>query len=123
MKRVLKSGGYFLTQQVGGLNDKDINKKLGENLNPELLQWDLKNAVIDLEKHDFSILEQKEEFPLEQFKSVETLVYFLKAVPWQVPGFSIEKHFDDLLKIYHIIQLKGSFDVKMHRFLIFAQKI
>ena len=123
VKRVLKPGGYFLTQQVGGLNDKDINQKLGENLNSKSLKWDLKYAVNDLETHGFSILEQKEEFPLEQFKSVEVLVYFLKAVPWQVPGFSIEKHFDRLLEIHHGIQLKGSFDVKMHRFLIFAQKI
>jgi len=121
VKRVLKSGRHFLTQQVGGLNDKDINEKLGENLNPEFLHWDLKYAVNDLETHGFSILVQKEEFPLEQFKSVEALVYYLKAVPWQVPGFSIEKHFDRLLEIYNDIQLKGSFDVKMHRFLIFAQ--
>ena len=122
LKRVLKPGGYFLTQQVGGLNDNEINQKLGEPLNSEYIHWDLKYAVNKLESHDFSILIQKEEFPLEQFKSVEALVYYLKAVPWQVPGFSIEKHFDHLVEIYQNIQLLGSSDVKMHRFLIIAQK-
>lgn len=123
VKRVLMPDGFFLTQQVGGLNDSAINEKLNIPINPDFLHWNLKFAVNELEEQGFSVLIQKEEFPLEQFTSIEALVYYLKAVPWQVPRFSIDNSFESLIEIDQIIRIHGSFDVKMHRFLILAQKI
>jgi len=48
------------------------------------------------------------------------IVYYLKAISWQVPGFTVEKYFDKLKKIDSIIQNESYIDVTCHRFLIIA---
>ena len=120
--RVLKLKGFFITQQVGGYNDNDINKYLGAEVDTQYDKWMVNYATTDLEKVGFKILIQKEEFPTEHFYDIEALVYYLKAIPWQVEDFSVDRYFEKLKDILEIIKKRGSFDVLNHRFLIVAQK-
>jgi len=50
------------------------------------------------------------------------IVYYLKAIPWEAPGFSVEKYFDKLVAIHHLIQREGYVDVPFHMFFIIARK-
>lgn len=121
VKRTLKDKGIFITQQVGGLNDKEINEILGAKKS-EFIDWNLEKAVGQLETAGFKILEGKEDLVKTRFYDIGAIVYYLKAVPWQVPDFTIERYFDKLVEIHNIIERLGYIDFTCHRFFIMASK-
>ncbi|ASN06016.1 methyltransferase domain-containing protein [Virgibacillus necropolis] len=123
LRRIISDHGIFLTQQVGGMNDAGINEGLGVPINDEFSYWNLETAVSELSNHSFEVSFSKEEFPIERFYDVGALVYYLKAIPWQVPDFSIEKYIEKLYQIHQQIKSVGYFDVKQHRFVICAKAI
>lgn len=83
----------------------------------------MQSAVAELEKNHFKIVYSKEEFPVQRFYDIGAFVYYLKAIPWQVPDFSVGKYGQKLYEIHQMIQEKGFFDVKQHRFIIKAEAI
>lgn len=121
LRRVMKDHGVFVTQQVGGMDCSAINEQLGVPVNGEYINWNLETAVKELEANDFQILFRKASFPIQRFYDIGALVYYLKAIPWQVPGFSVESFAEKLYDIHQQIQTKGYFDVKQHRFMIKAR--
>ncbi len=121
VKRILRDQGIFITQQVGGADYIDINEALGAQVNHEYAHWNLAYAVEELESHSFTILDAREEFPKQRFYDIGALLYYLKAVPWQLPDFKIEKYLPRLYEIHQKIQNKGYFDVRKHRFIIKAR--
>ncbi len=120
--RILKSGGKFVTQQVGDKNCLLLNEALQNVPDFTFSEWSMERAVRQLEAAGLRILERKEEFPAAEFKDIGAVVYYLKAISWQVSDFSIGKYYDRLAEIQQTIQDKGGFTVKEHRFLIEAQK-
>ncbi|MBS4202236.1 methyltransferase domain-containing protein [Bacillus sp. FJAT-49732] len=121
VRRIITDNGLFLTQQVGGLDCHDINDALGLPYNEEFIDWNLAKAASDLEDNGFKILESREEFPIQRFFDIGALVYYLKAIPWQAPEFNVEKEKQKLYEIHQLIQDKGYFDVKQHRFYLKAK--
>lgn len=121
INRILKYNGMFITQQVGGLNDKEINELLQAPQN-EYFNWNLEKAVFQLENTGLKVLKQKEDLTKTRFYDVGAIVYYLKAIPWQVPDFTVEKYYDKLASIHDIIEEKGYIDFTCHRFLIIALK-
>lgn len=81
-------------------------------MNHEFGNWNLTRAVLELDENQFEVLYSKEEFPTQRFYDIGALIYYLKAIPWQVPDFSIEKYEESLYEIHKAILLKGFFDVK-----------
>ncbi|QIE37516.1 class I SAM-dependent methyltransferase [Bacillus tropicus] len=120
VKRILSPNGVFLTQQVGGLDCAVLNEQFGSPLNSEFASWSLEAACSKLKENGFTILEAKEEFPFQCFYDVGAIVYYLKAIPWQIPDFTVERYYEELYHIHEIILQKGYFDVKQHRFIIKA---
>ncbi len=118
--RVLKSGGVYITQQVGGLNDKELNIDLGAP-ESEFSFWNLDSACSQLEEF-FKINDRKEELVRTHFRSIEAVCFYLNAVPWQIRDFSIEKYESELLNIDKRIENDGKYSVTCHRFLIQAVK-
>ena len=55
---------------------------------------------------------------------VGAIVYYLKAIHWELPGFSVEKYRSKLVEIYNHISRHGYLDLdgNNHRFLIIAKK-
>lgn len=121
VRRILDNNGIFITQQVGGLNDKEINEIL-EASEFEFIDWNLKNAVAELEEVGLNIFEQREDLVKTRFYDIGAIAYYLKAIPWQVPDFTIEKYFGKLLKIHNMIEKLGYVDFTCHRFFIMANK-
>jgi SAM-dependent methyltransferase len=122
VRRVLTEDGIFVTQQVGGSDYVDINHALGAPVNDEFSHWELVHAEKELLENGFEVLEAKEEFPIQRFYDIGALLYYLKAIPWQVPDFKSENYIAQLHEIHEMIQLKGYFDVKQHRFILKAKK-
>lgn len=119
VRRALIVGGVLLTQQVGSRNARELNDVLGAAHDPDL--WSLTVAVADLERAGFEVLDAREEFPEQVFADIGAVVYQLRAVPWQVPGFD-PQHYDDRLRALDArIRAEGRLVVQDHRFLIEAR--
>jgi SAM-dependent methyltransferase len=120
--RILKPGKRFLTQQVGGRNNIRMNELLQDRVEFRDSGWFLEEAARQLEAGGLSILDGREEYPPVEFTDIGAVVYYLKAIPWQVDGFSIEKYYDRLGAIHNLIEEKGKLESMTHRFYIEAQK-
>lgn len=120
--RVLKHGGYFITQQVGGQNDRDLVKKLLGDIPLPFPRHDLQHTVKLLQDYGFLILEQMEEMPLMKLFDLGAAVYFAKQIVWEFPGFSARSYFDQIKALEKEIIGKGYISTKEHRFLIAARK-
>ncbi|MFB1099131.1 methyltransferase domain-containing protein [Terribacillus sp. JSM ZJ617] len=118
--RVLKQNAIFLTQQVGGTDCKELNQLLGAPLNPDFENWSLQTAVEELEDR-FTILESAEAFPSMRFYDIGAVIYYLKAIPWQVPEFTVDAYRDALFEMHLFIEKNGYMNVRQHRFLLAAR--
>lgn len=121
--RVLRPGGTFITQQVGGENDRDLNRLLAAP-NPDngFAFWTLAYARDQLTTAGFAIAMAAEAFPTRHFADLGAIVYYLKAVPWQIPDFAIEPYFPRLKEAHRRCQAAGSITVRQHRFVLIAEK-
>ncbi len=90
---------------------------------PEPTTWNLAFAIQQLNHSGWQIIEQQEAFHNTRFHDVGAIVYYLKAIPWEVPDFSVEKYFDKLVKIRDLIRQHGPVDVPFHSFFIVARKL
>jgi len=119
--RLLQPGGCFLTQQVGGQDNLELNKKIQSNQQGSYANWNLLTACQQLERSGLTVELQKEKFPVTEFYDIGAVVYYLKAVPWQIPDFSVAKYRKELEKIHKQMEQEGKFAVTSHRFLIKAK--
>lgn len=123
VRRVINVNGLFLTQQVGGADCLGINEALEAPFNHEFENWKAATAKQELEQNGFEVIYCKEEYPIQRFYDVGALVYYLKAIPWQIPGFKIDNYKEKLFEVHKSIQSNGFFDVKQHRFILMARAI
>ena len=106
VERVLSPGGTFLTQQVDGTNLADLSAAF-ECEQP--WPWFTLEWVLDQIAQRSLVIEQARAWSgTTRFHSVGALVYYLKAVPWTVEGFSVEKHLPYLLKLQNRLEREGT---------------
>lgn len=122
LHRILKPGGVFITQQVGGLNNLELNQILQEKISFEFIDWGLAPTLLKLYEADFAVKVAEKTALKSIFLDIGSVVYYLKAIPWQIEGFSSETHAEGLMKLHNIIERQGKFVATAHRFLIIAQK-
>jgi SAM-dependent methyltransferase len=121
--RILQPGGVFVTQQVGDRNDIGIRELLGAPNASINVEWvDLAESAANLEVAGFQVVKQLEDIYPQRFYDVGAIVYQLKAIPWQIPDFSVEAYFDRLKAVHEKIQRDGYVDVLEHRFFIIVEK-
>jgi SAM-dependent methyltransferase len=121
--RILKPGALFITQQVGGRDNIALNQFLAPGINLQYADWDLLEAVKGLKATQLNIKFQQEVFPENYFLDVGAVVYYLKVIEWQIPGFDIQQSRDKLKQLHQHILENGYFQTLTHRFLIIAEKI
>lgn len=120
--RMLRPGGVFITQQVGGQNNRALSELLIKDFESPYPNWDAANAAEDLEAAGFDILKEKEAFPKLTFLDTGAIVYFAKIIEWEFPGFSVAACREPLKAIERTIQETGHFVSIEHRFLLVAKK-
>ena len=120
--RVMKPGGHFITQQVGGLDNLELNQVLEESLSFPFTNWCCATALNNLYEAGFQVVSSDQAVLYCVFLDIGAVVYYLKAIPWQVEGFSPETHHKGLTSIHNIIERHGKFTTTAHRFLIVAKK-
>ncbi len=120
--RILRSGGTFITQQVGGQNGNRLNEFLQAPSNEEFAYWNLDFATEELRRANFCVIDAREDFPATHFYDVGAVVYYLRMVEWQIPGFTVERYEQRLRELHRHIISHGYFEVPSHRFLIRATR-
>ncbi len=120
-RRVLQPDGWLVTQQVGSKTNLDIHYMLDAPL-PTEPTWDLATARTQLEAAGFHIRHAQEAFTVTRYDDVGALVWYLKAVPWQIPDFSVDRYADRLLALHRQMEATGTpIDVGFHTFLLVAR--
>jgi SAM-dependent methyltransferase len=120
--RLLKPGGYFITQQVKGNCDMEILELLKVNTEIDFSDWSLGAAVNELEKNRFIIIQHNESTGYTEFSDIDALIAYIKVINWLVPDFTREKYKDSLLVAEDVIRMEGSFKCTLDRFYLLAYK-
>ena len=120
--RILKRGGYFITQQIGNENNFELKQRLNgacDFRRPAHEMDAYANTLIDL---GYQIIKAEQvQYPVK-FYDVGALVYWAKCIVWEFPGFSVKTHLDKLFDCHREIMENGFLQGTGHRFIIVAQK-
>lgn len=120
--RLLRPGGILLSQQAGSDDLADLNAELGAPP-PHARTWDATTAVRALTDAGLHITDVREERLPLVFHDIGAVVYQLRAVPWQVRDFSVEKYDRELRRLDAVIRTYGSYTATAHRFLVEAVRV
>ncbi len=119
--RILTPGGTFLTQQVHGLWAQDLLAEF--NAEP---QWPWATPAYYIPKLEAAglVIDNAKEWSGDlSFTDVGAIVYYLKAVPWLVEGFSVETHLDTLCKLQRRLEEGDPLTFEARKYLIEARKL
>ena len=118
--RILRKGGAFISQQVGGLNTDELNQLLQRKIHGLVVHpnppWSLASATKELRGAGFRIIEGFEETFPSYFNDVGAVVYFLKHAPWEIPEFDTKKYRHPLMELHEKIIREGRLQVTTSRF-------
>jgi len=118
--RILKGKGTFLTQQVGSGNLADLAKAFGAT--QKYKGWTLAFIRRNMKEAGFDIKEARECRYKTEFKDVGAIAYFLRAITWIVPNFSVDRDSEYLTKLQKRLESGKKLMFTQVRFLIKAEK-
>ena len=122
LKRILKSNGLFLTQQVGAENDRELVALLvPENKSLPFPEQFLHVKERDLLSEGFEILEKEEVYLPIRFFDVGALVWFARIIEWEFEGFSVDHSLENLYRAQEILEKNGVIEGQIHRFYLVAR--
>ncbi len=118
--RILAQGGRLLTRQVHGLWAQDLLAAF--DATPQWPDATPQNYVPRLHAAGFEVVDLQEWSGRLVFTDVGAIVYYLKAVPWLVPGFTTASHTDNLLSLQKQLETQGDLVFEARNYLIEAEK-
>jgi SAM-dependent methyltransferase len=98
LRRILRDGGEFITQQAAS-GARQFHELLGLEAPPDT-DFHIDLAIAQLEDAGLRVIESAVGTATTVFADVGALAWYLHNVPWAVPGFSIQRHRDALLRLY-----------------------
>ncbi|MBL8006617.1 MAG: class I SAM-dependent methyltransferase [Ignavibacteria bacterium] len=120
--RILKPGGFFITQQVDGKSELTINQLLNLKPNEEFFNWNHASAKDGLINSSFSIIRCDEDTGYTRFTDTEAVLFYIRSVPWQFRDYK-KINFTETEKQLRVYFSENEFlDVIKIRFLIIASK-
>ena len=122
LKRILKPGGMFITQQVGDRNDRDLVEMVLPDTAVPFAGRNLKVQAKAFEDAGFEILHKDEAFMPIRFFDIGAFVWFARIIEWEFPGFSVDRCAENLLKMQEKIETDCVIEGTTHRYLIVARK-
>ena len=120
IERILAVGGRLLTRQVHGMWAHDLLAVFGAY--PQWPDASPQKYVPWLKRVGLELIDRREWSGTLAFRDVGAVVYYLKAVPWLVPGFSVDAHFDRLLALQRQLETRGLLAFKAMNYLLEAGK-
>jgi len=96
--RILRPGGVFVTQQVGG--DQNGLREVLDLATLDLGRWDLAEARRQVEGAGLVAIGGGEASVEARCTDVAVLVAYLRSTPWQVPEFNVARYRERLHSLY-----------------------
>ncbi len=118
--RVLTEGGTFLTQQIHGMWAWDLQAAF--DANPQIPDVTAAICVPMLEAVGLTIVNVEEWEGRLAFSDVGAIVYYPKAIPWEVPGFTVETHLRYLFALQERLEAGEELNFYAAKFFIQASK-
>ena len=118
--RILSPSGTFLTQQVHGKWMWDLQAAFDSA--PQFPDVIAARYVPLLEDAGLEIVDVQEWEDRVSFADVGAIVYYLKAIPWEVPGFTVKTHQRYLYVLQERLDAGEELDFFAGKFLIEARK-
>ena len=122
IRRLLKPGGLFITQQVGSDNDRELVEMVLPGVEKPFPHENLREQKTRFTDAGFEILQADEAFRPICFYDVGAFVWFARIIEWEFPGFSVDRCFDRLLQLQKTVERDGKICGTTHRYLIAARK-
>jgi len=119
--RILAPGGTFLTQQVHALWACDLLAAF--DAKPQWPDATPEKYVPQLKAAGLTIVDTREFSGQLSFTDVGAIVYYLKAVPWLVPGFSVERYSEHLLALQRRLESGEGLAFVAKKYLIEADRV
>lgn len=121
--RILRQNGSFITEQVGGENDRDLVAMVLPDAEKPFPHMNLAEQRRHFEEAGFEIIQAEEAYRPIKFYDVGAFVWFAHVIEWEFPNFSVDKCFERLLKMQEMIDRDGRIEGTIHRYLIVAKKL
>jgi SAM-dependent methyltransferase len=119
--RVLQPGGTYFSQQVGAGSVRELTDfMMGPQ--PIGLARDPSRVADAAEAAGLAVVDLRRESLRMEFFDIAAVIYFLRKVPWTVPGYTTEQYMDRLRELHIRIESDGPFVAHSERFLIEAKK-
>ena len=116
--RILSPGGTFLSQQIHGLWAYDLLALF--DAKPQWPNATPQHYIPLLAAAGFQLETVEEWSGTLTFTDVGAIVYYLKAVPWLVPNFSVKRHAQTLLKLQYQLDRGQSLTFQAGKYLLRA---
>jgi SAM-dependent methyltransferase len=119
--RVLRPGGSYFAQHVGPHSLRSLTEFLMGPLpeesarHPDVERRAAERAGLRVRRMDL-------EHPRTVFYDIGAIVYFLRLVPWIVPGFGVARYRDRLRDLHQVIERTGAFETTATRTLVDAMR-
>jgi hypothetical protein len=118
VRRIIKTRGRFLTQQVGSNEAASVRRLLG--LPVDNREWTATAAVSQLEAASWVIEEQQEERLTMTFADIGALIGYVRSIPWAFEDLdwaSVKPRLQQL----HALSESKRIEAVAHRFVILAR--
>jgi SAM-dependent methyltransferase len=119
--RVLRPGGAYFAQHVGPHSLRSLSERfLGPLSDDSKRDPDVERRAA--EEHGLVVRSIEVEHPRTAFYDIGAVVYFLRLVPWIVPGFTVSRYRAALRELHTVIEREGAFETRASRMLVEAVK-
>ncbi len=117
--RVLRPGGTYFAQHVGPHSLRTLSEALMGPL-PVASRRDPGAERRAAEAAGLAVRSMRVERPRTAFFDIGAVVYFLRLVPWIVPGFTVDGYREPLRALHEAIERDGAFETTASRTLVEA---
>lgn len=121
VKRVLRKGGHFITQQMGGEDSRPLINVLLPDSDKSSV-FNLENEALRFKAEGFKLVYKNQAYPTEIFYDVGAVCYYAKARSETFADFSVDYCLDGLLSLQKRMDQCGKIFSAQHRFIVVAKK-
>ena len=122
VRRILRPGGTFLTQQVGGQDNRELNAALQDVVTLSYGSWSAATAAAQLRAAGLEVVEERESARPGHFRDIGAVIMYLRITPWQIADFAVSAYRVRLLALHRRMQAEGGLATRVHRFFIIARR-
>ncbi len=120
--RILKTGGLFITEQVGSQDTNDLILILTKPDKIKKEEFSLNSEITKIDLNIWEIINKNEDISDMYFFDIEALVYFVSRIPWQFPQFKVREKIAELEVLNTICKKQGYISTLQHRFFFMLKK-